>query len=247
MLTVFLFSPVEIMSISSDPAEIAPLFHQALLHSCRQRWSLLFWALWALWLCHIHPGIFLHLLDFQISCLAAYVLRASAVYNKCLSFTQHLIQSLIHSNEALGLNLRSNILCVGFDIWGTAGEQNHRFPSPRAPVAYVLQACNTLSHGDRHRARWFLSKGLQLPTTPWNYLNKPSTSSSGNHWSPHPIITTKPAFQGSQLFILLLSASAVQPLTACSILLPSLWGCVTSKPLPISSAHHQVSCGQPFP
>lgn len=249
MLTVFLFAPAEIMSISSDPAGILPLSTRPSYIPAGRGDLCSSEFCEPLWLYHIYPDIVLHLLDLQISCLTAYILRASAIYNKCLSFTQHLIQSFIHSNEVLGLKLRSNILCVGFDIWGTPGEPNHRFPSPRAPVGYVLQACNTLSHGGRHRARWFLSKGLQFPTSPWNYLNKPSTSSSGNQWSPHPIVTTKPAFQGSRLFILLLSASAVPPLTARSSLLPSLWGwgCVTIKLLPISSAHRQVSCGQPFP
>ena len=58
---------------------------------------------------------------------------------------------------------------------------------------------------------WSQSSRFQFPTSPWNYLNKPITSSSGNHWSPHPIITAKPASHSSQLFILLLRATAVQP------------------------------------
>lgn len=72
--------------------------------------------------------MFLHLLDLQISCLTAYVLRASAIYNKCLSFTQQLIQSFIHSNEVLGLKLRSNIL------WAlTSGERQENLITGSPP------------------------------------------------------------------------------------------------------------------
>lgn len=115
------------------------------------------------------------------------LLRASAIYNKCLSFLQHLIQSPI---QQYGFGPKTKVQHYEFlDIRENQSQVSLPIvlPCVRSPI---LQPSY---HGTCHNVCLALSNGFLFPVNPWNYSNKSITSSRGNQGSPHPIITTKPA------------------------------------------------------
>lgn len=74
-------------------------------------------------------------------------------------------------------------------------------PQVRSPsrTAFLIK-------GRRHSTCLSLKSVLQFPASPWNYPNKPITSSHRNQGSPN-LITTKAATRPACLFTLLRSAA----------------------------------------
>lgn len=99
--------------------------------------------------------------------------------------------------------MRPNILCFLNNWEKQKGLQwsNCKFPSTLLLWIRYASGTTLLIKLTRH------SSCFSVPSSSWNYSNKPITSSCGNQGSPHPLETTKPALHSPSLFIQLPSAA----------------------------------------
>lgn len=233
----FLSLPAEIISVPLDLAKILHSFPPSLP---RFLLSELCGSL-TVTLLHLCWHIILYLLDLQIY-LTAYFLRASAIYNKCLSFLQHLIQSLLHSSVVLGLKLRSSIMCAltSGKTRSAANDLITSSPSHCASMSEVPYPTALLIMGP-----------VTVPAYPWDMgFSSPSAHGIAPTSQSHPRVATK----GQLTLLLLQSLPPTVPAHSLSSQVqipgalhgtamfsaPRLWVSVTNKLLSVSSVQGWV-------